>query len=289
MHWCLCNRSSIKILTSKSYEVITPGYINVDGTALYTCILYMYICISSVKIYLLGPVLHVFWPNVLPKLFQVKLHASARQSNLLQPRKQLQFFVWLLWIFSFVGSFKTVIVISKLELWPKLLWSLYSLSIPFFLPTISSLFFSLSPKKKKKLNWTGKPYTGGLPERLIQTLGQLFLATRSGGTVPLFQWSFRIKNTQRRNTSKSCFPFFHDVSDVILFCHSHWPWRKNYHLTHIHDIYRTWELSASARSWAWSWMHIGMWLFMFTRWRCDSNKLGFSWSNLLVLPNLKTR
>ena len=153
MHWCLCNRSSIKILTSKSYEVITPGYINVDGTALYTCILYMYICISSVKIYLLGPVLHVFWPNVLPKLFQVKLHASARQSNLLQPRKQLQFFVWLLWIFSFVGSFKTVIVISKLELWPKLLWSLYSLSIPFFLPTISSLFFLYLRKKKTELDW----------------------------------------------------------------------------------------------------------------------------------------
>ena len=104
------------------------------NSSVYMC---LYICISSVKMYLLGPVFHVFWPNVLPKLFQVKLHASARQSNLLQPRKKLQVFVWLLWIFSFDCSFKTVIVISKLEL----LAEIALVSVFTFYPTFSSNHF----------------------------------------------------------------------------------------------------------------------------------------------------
>ena len=160
---------------------------------------------------------------MLTQLFQVKLHVSARQSNLLQPRKKMQRFAALpelLCIFSTDCSFKNSDYNPKNFNFGRNCFGLciHFLS-HFFLPTISALlclltglgshtlvaFRSVSSKRSASCSWRHGNMPRGNP---------------GGGTVPSFQWSFEIKNTQRRNTSRFCLPSFHDV---IPFCHSHWP------------------------------------------------------------------
>ena len=115
---------------------------------------------------------------------------------------------------------KIVIIIPKTSTLAEIaLVSVFTFFPIFFLPTISALlclltglgshtlvaFRSVSSKRSASCSWRHGNKPRGNP---------------GGGTVPFFQWSFEIKNAERRNTSRFCLPSFHDV---IPFCHSHWP------------------------------------------------------------------